>query len=220
MTGSIFGVNNECRLQTLFLSVSLTQVIYLLNTSAPVSGDGQYSYSFPQLPPWPPSRPLMTLSWRERRYCSQSSTDLACARSLSAISHWSSLVSPLLKSQFQTKFHLRRFWSLSKYQNSSAFNFFWQIHSEFPFKPQLAQECPFPLTQLYLHFSSPLCLTHFSLFAASFSLSPLLSYPVFSNNSLSPQIIKSLAPTSICHLKLPQLLGLRVLFLFSTFFLF
>lgn len=76
MTGSIFGVNNECRLQTLFLSVPLTQVIYLLNTSAPVSGDGQYSYSFPQLPPWPLNRPLMTLSWRERRCCR--STDLAC----------------------------------------------------------------------------------------------------------------------------------------------
>ncbi len=198
MTGSIFGVNNECRLQTLFLSVSLAQVIYLLNTSAPVSGDGQYCYSFPQLPPWPQSRPLMTLSWRERRCCSQRSTDLACAWSLSAIPHWSSLVSPLLKSQFQSKFHLRRFLSLSKYQNSSAFYLFWQIHSEFPLKPQLAQECPFPLTQLYLHFSSPLCLIHFSFFFKSIAF-----LPCFSNINLSPQIIKSLAPTSICHLKLP-----------------
>lgn len=195
MTGSLFSVNNECRLQTLFLSVSLAQVIYLLNTSAPVSGDGQYSYSFAQLPPWPQSCPLMTARGQ-----------LTCARSLLAIPHWSSLVSPLLKSRFQSKFHLRRFLSLSKYQNSSAFYFFWQIHSEFPFKPQLAQECSFPLTQLYLHFSSPLCLIAF--------------LPCFSNINLSPQIIKSLAPTSICHLKLPKLLGLRVLFLFSRSFCF
>ncbi len=196
MTGSIFGVNNECRLQTLFLSVSLTQVIYLLNTSAPVSGDGQYSYSFPQLPPWPPSRPLMTLSWRERRYCSQSSTDLACARSLSAISHWSSLVSPLLKSQFQSKFHLRRFWSLSKYQNSSAFNFFWQIHSEFPFKPQLAQECPFPLPRSICTSVHP-CASHTFPFCCLFFFKSIAFLPCFSNNSLSPQIIKSLAPSRL-----------------------
>lgn len=57
MTGSIISVNNKRQPQTLSLSVSLAQAIYLLNTSAPVSGDGQYSYSFPQLPP----RPTMTL---------------------------------------------------------------------------------------------------------------------------------------------------------------
>lgn len=70
MTGGIISVNNKHQPQTLSLSVPLAQAIYLLNTSAPVSGDEQYSYSFPQLPP----RPTMTLSWR---YWSQRSHDLA-----------------------------------------------------------------------------------------------------------------------------------------------